>query len=74
MFVKRKREKSKNKCFVKNSHREMLTRNEKKTLWIKVITITIIILSVGPEQRAEYKLELKIKKEVEDNVIIQSVI
>lgn len=47
---------------------------KKKTLWIKVITITIIILSVGPEQKAEYKLELKIKKEVEDNVIIQSVI
>lgn len=46
----------------------------KKKLWIKVITITIIILSVGPEQKAEYKLELKIKKEVEDNVIIQSVI
>lgn len=34
----------------------------KKKLWIKVITITIIILSVGPEQKAEYKLELKNQK------------
>lgn len=56
------------------SQRNVNKKWKKKTLWIKVITITIIILSVGPEQKAEYKLELKIKKEVEDNVIIQSVI